>query len=575
MQSPSIWNRFVSWFDSFGLLALSSFLIIFIPLYPKLPLFEAIPGYIVRVRFEDVMVLLIAGIWFIQALRHKIVWKNSAINWIIAYAIGGMLTIISAVFLTQTIPAEPLHIGKSVLHYFRYLEYFSLVLIVYSSIKTKQHLKWLIGCLLVALLGITIYGVGQKYYYWPVYSTMNREFSKGIRLYLTEHARVQSTFGGHYDLSAFLVIVLPITLAFAFNSKKLWHKIVFHTLHLFGLWLMVSAASRTSFIGYVIAGELVVVWLAASRKLWKEKLSFFISRSAIFGLMVSGLMFFYGEDIYERFLQVLEGYPEYHKVYHTYNAQRKAYTDQALVTLHLKAPSPPANSLSLEEAERLRRVLAASDERPVASRPSDVYTDVPEKVQVATTSAGGITSMITVDKDRTYSENALKYGLSLAIRLDTLWPRAIAGFMKNPILGSGYATLTKESVGQFTEAESTDNNFLRTLGETGLFGFITFYGLIVLVMVKATRYFRSSEFFMRTFSIAVVAGSIGLLFNASYIDVFAASKVAFTYWAVVGIFLAADTLYRLPTSTTDHSSEPIKTPIVTTAHGKKPKRQRA
>ncbi|GAJ25028.1 unnamed protein product, partial [marine sediment metagenome] len=32
---------------------------------------------------------------------------------------------------------------------------------------------------------------------------------------------------------------------------------------------------------------------------------------------------------------------------------------------------------------------------------------------------------------------------------------------------------------------------------------------------------------------------LGLLINALYIDVFEASKVAFTYWALVGVLLAS------------------------------------
>ena len=55
---------------------------------------------------------------------------------------------------------------------------------------------------------VAVYGFGQKYLYWPAFSTMNREFSKGWVLYLTEHARVLSTFGGHYDLAAFIMMVL-------------------------------------------------------------------------------------------------------------------------------------------------------------------------------------------------------------------------------------------------------------------------------------------------------------------------------------------------------------------------------
>ena len=49
---------------------------------------------------------------------------------------------------------------------------------------------------------------------------MNREFSKGMRLYLSEYARVQSTFAGHYDLGAYLVVVLPLALAGLFGLRE-------------------------------------------------------------------------------------------------------------------------------------------------------------------------------------------------------------------------------------------------------------------------------------------------------------------------------------------------------------------
>ena len=81
--------------------------------------------------------------------------------------------------------------------------------VLYSSIKSKQDVQKILAVMFFTTFAVAFYGFGQRYYYWPVYSTMNREFSKGITLYLTEHARVQSTFAGHYDLGAWLVIILP------------------------------------------------------------------------------------------------------------------------------------------------------------------------------------------------------------------------------------------------------------------------------------------------------------------------------------------------------------------------------
>ena len=198
----------------------------------------------------------------------------------------------------------------------------------------------------------------------------------------------------------------------------------------------------------------------------------------------------------------------------------------------------PENSLTVEEAA----VLVSSDERPVPYRPSDVYEDIPDLVEVATISAEGKEEMIFVERPRTFSDNALKHGLSLAIRLDALWPMAINGFKMNPLTGKGYATLGKEGAYQFTEADSTDNNYLRTLGETGILGFISFYGVIVTAIYFAFRGYRQNDELLVMLSIGFLASSFALLVNASYIDVYAASKVAFSYWGLTGLYLASVTI---------------------------------
>src|SRR5687768_2272691 len=214
-------KKILNWLDENILLVLCGFLIAFIPLYPKIPLFSPIESYIVRVRLEDIFVLIAAAIWFIQYYRQKIVIRDKwVVGLIAAYAFAGLLSIISALLITKTVPFEAIHLGKTLLHYFRYLEYFVLFFLTMSAVKSRKDFTLLLTVVVITVLGVSMYGFAQKYYYWPVYSTMNREFSKGIRLYLTEHARVQSTFGGHYDLAAYLVIMLPLLLSASYFSIK-------------------------------------------------------------------------------------------------------------------------------------------------------------------------------------------------------------------------------------------------------------------------------------------------------------------------------------------------------------------
>lgn len=522
MKSKKSTGKLLAWLDQNLLAILAGFLLVFIPLYPKLPLFDAIPGYIVRIRIEDFLILFTTIIWGIQLLRGKARWHKTLTKIIGAYIIFGLLTTLSAMFLTKTVPLSFVHVAKLYLHYFRRIEYFSLFFIAFSAVKNTRQAKALILSILGVLIAVTIYGYGQKYFYWPVYSTMNREFAKGWRLYLTEHARVPSTFGGHYDAAAYTMMAVIIALAILFLAKNKWIKLVAGAGSLMGLWLLILTASRTSFIGYLM-GATALMALALFIKNWK----WVVPR----WLMVMSLSLFvmlsFG-DLSERYTQLLG-----------LNKVR----DQFKSALFSQKVPKPDNYISVDE---LAKVTSPSDTPPTpvkpgdggpAGLPADVYEEIP--INVPELDEKGQPTGNYVPGERTFSENAYKYGLSAAIRLDALWPRAIAGFMKNPLLGAGYSTLTKESVEQFTEAESTDNDFLRALGETGLLGFITFFGAIVAIGWYAFKAgLKSKEPLFKAYLLGFVAASMALLLNAFYIDVFEASKVALSFWGMAGIALA-------------------------------------
>lgn len=538
-------SRMYHFIDTQLLFIVSIFLLAFIPLYPKLPLFDIIEGYIVRARIEDVLIAGASLIFFIQLLRKKITPNVPMTKVITAYAVIGLFSTLSAIFITHTVPLSSVHILKSFLHYFRYLEYFALFYFLSTAIKTKKQFLISVTVLIVTLLGVGIYGIGQKYLYWPVYSTMNREFSKGIVLYLTEHARVQSTFGGHYDMAAYLVIVLPIIYLFALQIKHTLVKIAVWITWLIGVWLLVLSASRTSFIAFVAALVVGILIVSLLQKGTLEKIFFFFSKLLTTGVFITIIFLSFGADITERLLQSAKAYPLVSQVIDTVTQQKETVVaslqeseiGKNIQTITDSQIKKPENGISVEEAE----ILVSSDTRPTPIKPSDVFVDVPNKVSVATTSAEGVVTTVIIEVPRTYSDNAIKHGLSLAIRLDTLWPQALQGFYTNPFLGSGYATLTKSTVEQFTEAESTDNNFLRTLGETGLLGFIAFYGAVAIPLYVAVTFLKDTtekQLAKKYFAAGFIAATIGLLINATFIDVFAASKVAFMFWAIAGILIA-------------------------------------
>ena len=509
-------SKRLTWFDNNLLLIVASFLFVFIPLYPKLPLFDILPGYIVRIRLEDFLVVAALLIWLIQVLRKKAHFRSLLFLPIVIYLGIGILSMISAVFITNTVPRETLHIGKMVLHWLRRVEYFSLYFVFYSAVRSIKHVKQVAIIFALTAIIATAYGIGQKLYQWPVYSTMNREFSKGWRLVLTEHARVPSTFAGHYDFAAYLVLFLTLSASIFLFVKKEPVKVVSLVGFTAALVSLVLTASRASFISYLAAVS-VAIFLLSIRKTWLWGLKRWL---AIIGISILFSIAF--GELSSRFA-------------HFFNFSRIAGFIKHDIF------KTPQERPYLQLTDDLALVYAPSDKPPVRSErvdpttgkelPPDVFEAVPEFGFTATGQAAL--------KERVYSKTAYTFGLSSAIRFDALWPRAIKGFLRNPLLGSGYSTLVKLTVTEFTEAESTDNDFLRALGETGLLGFLSFYGIIGYALWYA---WKSKKLLRQTFiyavTVGIAAGTIGLLINALYIDVFEASKVAFTFWALMGIFIA-------------------------------------
>lgn len=512
--------KFLRWLDDNLLSLVAGFLILFIPLYPKLPLMDILPGYIVRIRLEDFFVSFSLILWIIWVIRGKTsITRNPLFKPIFMYLFIGLLSVASAIFITNTVPLEKIHIQKTLLHFIRRLEYFSLFFVFYSSVKNLRTVKIYLGILLVTVISVAIYGYGQKYLYWPAYSTMNREFSKGWVLYLTEHARVLSTFGGHYDLAAYIMMVLMFLWSLFFGIANKLIKVIVFAVIAMAFWTLILTASRISFLAYLFGISFTFLFWS-----FRKGLKWSLPRWFAVIFLSMTIMLSFG-DLSERFTKLLR------------INERFSGIKSLLTSPFGRPPADKAMFLENNPDAILADITSKTDMPPTPKRPSDVYQDMPLLIPIATGSA-------TVSAvPRTYSKTAFMYDLSTAIRFDALWPMALKGFYRNPLLGTGYATLNKTQPTEFTEAESTDNDFLRALGETGLLGFISFYGIIVIILYKT---WRNINILKDPVILSAAAGLTGIMFgmlaNASYIDVFESSKVAFSFWAFTGTVLAGITI---------------------------------
>lgn len=418
-------------------------LILAIPLYPKFP-FLRIAGSQVALRLEDILIALTLTFFipdFILNLRK--IFNDNIARAILIYLGVGLISLLSAVFVTQTVIAK---IGF--LHWARRVEYMSLFFVGLLSIKKEADLNFVVKLFPIIVVYDFIFGVGQKYLNWPIITTQNYEYAKGIALRYVPGAHIPGTFAGHYDLAAFLILSLPLILAFGLSTKKTLQnlygikpivtKIFMFTIFGLGLWLLVNAASRISIVSYLIGA---VTTAFVMRKYRYIPVLLFVS-IAFIG---------FSSNLIDRYVRIFR--------------------------------------VAIEEVSATE--IADPQSTPT---PEPIYED-----------------------------------RSTSIRLNVEWPRAIRALKKNPLLGTGYSSITL----------ATDNDYLRAMGETGILGFVAMllvFGQILYVPLRHFPFRRRSV--SDIYALAILAVMPGLFLLMIFIDILEASKFATVFWLMVGMLSA-------------------------------------
>lgn len=249
-------------------------ILIFIPLYPKFPLFF-LPSSTVAVRAEDFL-LLISGITLILYLYKNSLFRKIPLflPLVCLFSIG-LLSSLSAVLVTQNISKVLVF-----LHFFRRFEYlFVFYLFFFAARESLENRRFLFELMVAPFLGVFGYGLAQIYLKAPVISTMNMESSKGIALTLQPGVQLSSTFAGHYDLAIYLAMLIIIFFtSFCLVKKNSW-KILILISDILAVWLFMRAGSRIGILALITA---LVVMSFLLRKL---------RFGAIFILIVLAMMF--------------------------------------------------------------------------------------------------------------------------------------------------------------------------------------------------------------------------------------------------------------------------------------------
>ena len=517
----------------------SLFLLAFIPLYPKLPIIGVTHTW-VYIRLEDFIVAAILVFFVFLVLFKKVKLKTPLTFPILLFwFIGAVATIHGVILIFPTI--ANVFPNVAILSLFRRVEYISLFFIAYVSVKDKRFIHPVIWVILGTLVLVVAYGVGQKFLGFPAYLTGNEQFAKGAALRISSLGRVPSTFAGNYDLAAYLVLIVPILTSLVFGFKNLILRGLFLAGAVLGFGLLFLTISRISF--FVLLLSLFLLLLLQKRKI------------AIVSLIVLTLAFLVAfPRLIERFnstvttVDVLVYAPTGNALGQVIEVPKEHFKDKVILRDQARIQDLKAtNSSSLifpytavpKTAEILLQPNVPNGETlpqgtgyinlplsPIVKRVDNYFTE-------KTTDQG--TTITRVFSGNFLVKKAKAYDLSFTTRFQGEWPKTIDAFKRNIFLGSGYG-----SVGL-----AVDNNYLRILGESGLFGLLSFLSLFLIPAIYIKKSFNKIDSpVTRSFVIGFVVGSFGLMLNGLFIDVFEASKIAFTFWLLVGLTLGILHLYN-------------------------------
>ncbi len=533
------------------------FLLIFIPLYPKLPLLD-IRNTWVYIRAEDFIVFFVLISWIILLIKEKITFKTPlTIPILLFWIIGAIATTHGVLLIFPEI--SNVYPNVAFLSLVRHIEYMSVFFIAFAAIKTKKQLNIVLATVVGTLVGVIFYGFGQKYLGFPAYLTMNEEFAKGVPLKLSELSRVPSTFAGHYDLAAYLVFVIPILISLFFGVKNWIIKIVLLVISFLGFILLFMTVSRVSFV--VLFAALLVVFFFQKKKL--------VLLSIPLGIIFVVFLLTFQSSLFDRFKSTVsevdvvvdaktgeslghvkfvdKGYLKDKLVLQNRvkdsKELAKAITDlegnseyysssSAILPFRYIPPEVPlVQSVNISNGESLGQGTGYINLylSPVVKRIGNFYLELPPDFKSSPS------AQFLVLHGDFIVKRASAYDLSFTTRFQGEWPHAIEAFKRNVLFGSGYGSVSL----------AVDNNYLRILGEIGIVGFLSFFLIFLSLAIYIRKVFPDIDSkFVKSYIIGFGAGVIGLALNATLIDVFEASKIAFLLWIMSGVTFGVLLLYQ-------------------------------
>jgi hypothetical protein len=379
---------------------------------------------------------------------------------------------------------------------------------------------------------------------------MNEEYAKGIPIIISPLNRISSTFAGHYDLAAYLVLVIPILASLFFGFKNILAKAFIAVVSLLGVVLLFMTVSRVSF--FVLFISLFFVLWFQKRKLVFIFLPFILLGGLFFAVSNSSLIERFGSTVKE--VDVLVDAQSGTAIGRVQLEPRKYFADRTILDQQIEEATPSGflkKGRAIFESDvppQLSKYAIPKRIGIVQAKITSTGETLPQGSSYINLSLSPVTGRLNsffyeYPPNEATSQAQLRivpgdylvkrasaYDLSFTTRFQGEWPHALMAFGRNILFGSGYGSVSL----------AVDNNYYRMLGETGLLGTAAFLIIFVITGIYINKMLPTTESrVIRSFAMGFGAGLIGLSLNAILIDVFEASKVAFVLWILTGLVVGA------------------------------------
>lgn len=494
-------KKLIKWFDENIIKILVGITIFFIPLFPKIPLHNINYTY-VFFRIDDIFIIIFFLVFALQVVRRKIELNKQFLILFMLYWGAVFISALWGIYVHKNIIIS--HLGF--LHAFRRIQYMFVFFAALSVVKSKKIFFKYLWLFVVSSTLVFAYSLGQKFLGWPAVQTMNPEYARGYLLFLTPEARISSTYAGHYDLAAFTIFFMPIIIGFYLFANKIRYFLLF----ILSILILVFTASRISYGAYIISSIPFLIFIRKPKLL-------------IIAVLFTLLFTFTSKNLTSRFSRTFQ----VKQIFVNQN------TGQVVVPQKMTPKELPAGSFYIDIDKKqasttVPNVVVANPEQKELLKErilDEIRTDAKKKGRKLTYQEEQ--ELLISMTAKLMPVNTLVSDISFATRLQVEWPRAIAAFIRNPILGTGPSSIT----------EATDNDFLRSLGEVGLLGTILFATILFTIVKKIFFLARQVKTQEKYLYWSFIFGLLGLLFNAGYIDVFEASKIAYQFWLIAGLYV--------------------------------------